>query len=193
MAYSVVLTALRRMARWLTANCFLRDADCYLVAAFAYLCQPFSKGYQPQRMNSYELVIIFDPVLSDDELRDEIKTYQDIITSGGGSMVHEERWGLRPLAFPIRRKTTGLYYLAEFQCPGEVIARLETQFGRDDRVIRQVITRMDKYAIEYAERRRRRLQAAKEAPEAEKVEAIADAVSTGDEPETLKQTAEGNS
>lgn len=121
-------------------------------------------------MNNYELVIIFDPVLSDDELNDEVKTYGSIITEAGGSVSHDERWGLRPLAYPIKRKTTGIYYLAEFSGPGEVVGRLETQFGRDDKVIRQLITSLDKYAVAYNERRRRRMQEKAEAKEEPKEE-----------------------
>lgn len=113
-------------------------------------------------MNNYELVIIFDPVLSEDELKDEIGTYKDIVTASGGSIVNDERWGMKPLAYTIKRKTTGIYYLCEFLAEGTVIPKLETQFGRDDKIIRQVITRLDKYAIEYAVRRRKRLSGLKE-------------------------------
>lgn len=112
-------------------------------------------------MNNYEIVLIFDPVLSEDELNDEIRTYKDIITSEG-SIVSEERWGLRPLAYAIKRKTTGIYYLCEFKSAGSVIPKLETQFGRDDKVMRHVVTKLDKYGVEYAERRRQRLYAPKE-------------------------------
>jgi small subunit ribosomal protein S6 len=118
-------------------------------------------------MNHYELVIIFDPVLSPEELKDEIAAYQGIITAEGGSIVHEERWGLKTLAYPIKRKTTGIYYLCEFAAEGPVIQKLETQFGRDDRIIRQLLTRLDKYGIEYAERRRQRLARPKDEPKEE--------------------------
>jgi small subunit ribosomal protein S6 len=131
-------------------------------------------------MNQYELMIIFDPVLSEDDLKDEIGTYKDIVTASGGSIVHEERWGLRPLAYTIRRKTTGIYYLCEFKCEGEIIAKLETQFGRDDRIIRQVITRLDKYGVAYAERRRQKQNAPKEEPRRPEEPAVAEAVDTND-------------
>jgi small subunit ribosomal protein S6 len=68
--------------------------------------------------------------------------------------VNEENWGLRKLAYPIQKKTTGFYTLLEFDAEPSVIAKLEIQFRRDERVIRFLTFRMDKFAAEYAAKRR---------------------------------------
>ena len=80
--------------------------------------------------------------------------FRGVITENGGQIVSEEDWGLRKLAYPIQKKTTGFYYLIEFEGEGDLIEKLETQYRRDERVIRFLTFRMDKYAVEYAEKRR---------------------------------------
>lgn len=105
-------------------------------------------------VNQYETVFITTPVLSEAQVKETVEKFKGIITGSGGSIVHEENWGLKKLAYPIQKKTTGFYNLLEFQAEGELIDRLETQFRRDDRVIRFLTFRMDKHAVEYAEKRR---------------------------------------
>jgi len=70
-------------------------------------------------------------------------------------MVHEEHWGLKKLAYPIQHKSTGFYHLFEFEAEGALIEKLEIQFRRDERVIRFLTMKMDKYAVEYSEKKRR--------------------------------------
>lgn len=102
----------------------------------------------------YETVFISTPVLSDAQVKETVAKYKDLIAQAGGEIVHEESWGLKKLAYPIQKKTTGFYQLLEFKAEGEFIDRLETQFRRDERVLRFLTVLMDKYAIEYAEKRR---------------------------------------
>ncbi|MFI3315881.1 MAG: 30S ribosomal protein S6, partial [Rikenellaceae bacterium] len=94
------------------------------------------------------------PVLSEQQVQELVSKFRGIITENGGNIVHEEDWGLRKLAYPIEKKTTGFYILVEFEAEGELIDKLETQYRRDERVIRFLTFRMDKYAVEYAEKRR---------------------------------------
>lgn len=108
-------------------------------------------------LKHYELVVIYTPILSDDDLKKTIKHYASFVTENGGEMVHQETWGLRQMAYPIDKKTTGIYHLYEFKGPGELIQKMEVQFGRDDRIMRFVFTKMDKYAVEWAEKRRKKL------------------------------------
>lgn len=105
-------------------------------------------------MNHYELIVILSPVLSDEESKKTIKAYTDSITEAQGVIVHEEAWGMRQLAYPIQKKTTGIYHLVQYQAPGDLNANMEVMFGRDDNVIRHMVTRLDKYGIEYADKRR---------------------------------------
>jgi small subunit ribosomal protein S6 len=104
--------------------------------------------------NQYETVFILTPVLSETQVKEAVKKYLDYISSNGGEIVHEEDWGLRKLAYPIQKKTTAFYHLVEFKSDGEFIEKLETQYRRDERIIRFLTFRMDKHAIAYAEKKR---------------------------------------
>ena len=101
-------------------------------------------------MNNYETVFIATPVLSDVQTKELFGKFQGVITENGGQIVSSEDWGLRKLAYPIQKKTTGFYYLIEFEGEGDLVEKLETQYRRDERVIRFLTFRMDKYAVEYA-------------------------------------------
>jgi small subunit ribosomal protein S6 len=104
--------------------------------------------------NQYETVFILTPVLSETQVKETVKRYLDYISDNGGEIVHEENWGLRKLAYPIQKKTTGFYHLVEFKSEGDFVEKLETQYRRDERIIRFLTVSMDKDAIAYAEKRR---------------------------------------
>lgn len=105
-------------------------------------------------MNHYETVFIATPVLSDVQLKEVVSKFRGIITENGGQVVSEEDWGLKKLAYPIQKKSTGFYTLFQFTGEGDLIEKIETQYRRDERVIRFLTFKMDKYAVEYAEKRR---------------------------------------
>ena len=105
-------------------------------------------------LQSYELMVIFTPVLSEDDYKNAQKKYADLVTSNGGEIVHQDAWGLRSLAYPIAKKTTGLYYVLEFKAPSDTNAKLEIQMNRDETIMRHMITRLDKYAEAYNVRKR---------------------------------------
>ncbi|MFT4771311.1 MAG: small subunit ribosomal protein S6 [Cryomorphaceae bacterium] len=104
--------------------------------------------------NRYETVFILTPVLSEEQAKETVAKFKSLLKDGGAKMRHEEDWGLRKLAYPIQKKSTGFYHLVEFEAEGSVIADVELAFRRDERVIRFLTVRMDKHAIEYAEKRR---------------------------------------
>ena len=110
-------------------------------------------------LKQYETVFIATPVLSEAQMKEAVKKYTDYIVSKGGEIVYEEDWGLKQLAYPIQKKTTGFYYLIEFKAEPPLIARLETQYRRDERIMRFLTFAMDKHAVAYAERRRANKQA----------------------------------
>ena len=114
--------------------------------------------------NRYETVFIITPVLSDEQTKDVIKKYKDLLKDKGAKITHEENWGMRKLAYPIQKKSTGFYYLMEFEADASAILPFETEFRRDERVIRFLTTRMDKFHIEYAEGRRDRESDRREKP-----------------------------
>ena len=105
-------------------------------------------------LNRYETVFILTPVLSDVQMKEAVDKFKALIVEAGGKMVNEENWGLRKLAYPIQKKSTGFYQLFEFEAAGESIEKLELAFRRDERVIRFLSFRLDKYATAYAEKRR---------------------------------------
>jgi len=92
--------------------------------------------------------------LSETQMKETVQKFIKILKDGGAEIVHEENWGLKKLAYPIQKKSTGFYYLIEFKAAGDAIQKLETEYRRDERVIRFLTFKMDKYAIEYSEKKR---------------------------------------
>ncbi|MEE4215566.1 MAG: 30S ribosomal protein S6 [Bacteroidales bacterium] len=112
-------------------------------------------------LNQYETVFIATPVLSEIQMKEAVQKFKKVITDNGGEIIHEENWGLKKLAYPIQKKSTGFYYLIEFRGPGESIEQLELQYRRDERIIRFLTFKMDKYAVQYAEKKRRQKETEK--------------------------------
>ena len=108
-------------------------------------------------MNNYELMVIFTPVLSDEDFKNEQKKIAGLVTANGGTIVAENPWGLKSLAFPVQKKTTGLYWVLEYTAQSDFNEKLKIQLLRDESVLRHLITRLDKYAVEYNDRKRRGL------------------------------------
>jgi len=102
----------------------------------------------------YETVFITTPVLSEDQMKETVTKFRNILQKNDAEIVYEESWGLRKLAYPIDKKSTGFYYLIEFKVDPKVIDELEIEFKRDERILRFMTVAMDKYAIEYAEKRK---------------------------------------
>ncbi len=113
-------------------------------------------------LKQYETVFIATPVLSDAQMKEAVAKYVELIKANGGEVVYEQDWGLRKLAYPIQKKTTGFYHLIEFKVEPAFIQTLETQYRRDERIIRFLTFAMDKHAIAYAEKRRANQAAAAE-------------------------------
>ncbi len=105
-------------------------------------------------MNNYELMVIFTPVLSEDEYKAAQKKFSDMITENGGSVENSNPWGLKSLAYPIQKKTTGIYWVTEFTAPSDFNEKLKIQLLRDEQVLRHMVTRLDKYAVEYNNRKK---------------------------------------
>jgi small subunit ribosomal protein S6 len=99
-------------------------------------------------------MVIFTPVLSDDDFKASQKKFTDLIKSIGGEIVHENPWGLKSLAYPIQKKTTGLYWVMEYKAPSSLNEQLKIQLLRDDNMLRHMFTVLDKYAVEYNNKKR---------------------------------------
>lgn len=103
----------------------------------------------------YETVFILTPVLSDDQAKEAAKKFKKTITDLGGKIINEENWGLKKLAYPIQKKTTGFYHLLEYAGEGqEIVNNLELTFKRDERVLRFLTVALDKHAAAYADKRK---------------------------------------
>jgi len=122
-----------------------------------YFCSHF-KQFKTIYMNHYETVFILNPVLSEIQIKETVKKYEDFLVSKGAEMVSQEYWGLKKLAYPIQNKKSGFYQLFEFAAPGEVINALEVEFRREERLMRYLTVKLDKHAISWAERRRVKLK-----------------------------------
>ena len=107
-------------------------------------------------MNTDETVFILTPDLSEAQVKEAVAKFVDVLKGEGAEIVNEENWGLKKLAYTIQKKTTGYYQLVEFKAQPETIAVLETQFRRDENVLRFLTFRQDKFAAAYAEKRRSR-------------------------------------
>ena len=105
-------------------------------------------------MNNYELMVIFTPVLSNEDFKVAQKKYTSFISEAGGKIVSENPWGLKSLAYPIQKKTTGLYWVMEFIAPPDFNDKLKIQLLRDESVLRHLCTKLDKYAVEYNAKKR---------------------------------------
>ena len=105
-------------------------------------------------MNNYELMVIFTPVLSEDDFKSAQRKFTDLITDNGGEIVSTNPWGLKSLAYPIQKKTTAIYWVAEFKGQSDFNEKLKIQLLRDEQVLRHMVTKLDKYAIEYNYKKR---------------------------------------
>ncbi|MCQ2238254.1 MAG: 30S ribosomal protein S6 [Bacteroidaceae bacterium] len=105
-------------------------------------------------MNQYETVFILTPVLSDEQMKEAVGKFKSILTDNGAEILNEENWGLKKLAYPIEKKSTGFYQLIEFKAEPTLIDKLEVNFRRDERILRYLTVKLEKYAAQYAEKRR---------------------------------------
>ncbi len=114
-------------------------------------------------VNQYETVFIVTPVLSEEQMKETVKKYTDFLTNRGAEIVYTNNWGMRKLAYPIKKKSSGFYYLIEFKAEGSVIADLEIAYKRDERLLRFLTVSLDKHAVAYNEKKRNAKKAAAEA------------------------------
>ena len=105
-------------------------------------------------MNQYETVFIMTPVLSDQQMKETVEKFKGVLTAQGAEIINEESWGLKKMAYPIQKKSTGFYQLIEFKAEPTAIDKHEIAYRRDERVIRFLTVKNEKYAAIYAEKRR---------------------------------------
>ncbi len=123
-------------------------------------------------MRNYEVTFIVDPVLSDTEIKSTMSTYEELLMNENASIVHVNEMGLKQLAYPIKKRTTGVYYSIEYSSEsGALIPKMELALRRDERIMRFLTISLDKYGVKYNDDKRNGLigkkKAADEAPKAE--------------------------
>ncbi|MFH1295881.1 MAG: 30S ribosomal protein S6 [Bacteroidota bacterium] len=114
--------------------------------------------------NQYETVFIMTPVLSDEQMKETVEKYQKFLKDIGAEIVFENSWGLRKLAYPVQKKSTGFYHLIEFNADPTIIREWEVTFKRDERILRFLTVSLDKHAIAYNEKKRAKARAEKAEP-----------------------------
>jgi small subunit ribosomal protein S6 len=101
-------------------------------------------------MTNYEVTFIVDPVLSGDEISATAQTYIELLKNEGSNIVHVNELGLRPLAYEINRRQSGVYYCVEFEVEkGDFLTNMELSLRRDERIMRFLTVRLDKYGVKY--------------------------------------------
>ncbi len=114
-------------------------------------------------MNQYETVFILTPVLSDEQMKETVAKFKKVLTDQGAEILNEEIWGLKKLAYQIENKNSGFYCLFEFKGEPTLVQKLETGFRREEKVIRYITVKLDKYAAQYAEKRKQKYAKKQEA------------------------------
>ncbi|MCI6118066.1 MAG: 30S ribosomal protein S6 [Prevotella sp.] len=105
-------------------------------------------------MNQYETVFILTPVLSDEQMKETVAKFKKLLTDNGAEILNEEAWGLKKMAYAIQKKSTGFYCLLEFKAEPSLVSKLEVNYRRDEKVIRFMTVKLDKYAAAYAVKRK---------------------------------------
>ena len=121
----------------------------------------------------YETVIIFSPLLAEEDVKKGIARYQKLLQDHDGKLVEERNWGLKQLAYPIDGKSNGIYYIMEFTAPGTFVNKLEIEFKRDENLLRFLTVALDKYGVDYNDRRRQGLVGKNKTVNTEKTEEVA--------------------
>jgi len=101
----------------------------------------------------YETVFIATPILTEAQLKDTRDKYFGFLENNGAEIVNKEEWGLKKLRYSINKKNNGYYFLVEFKADPAIITKFETEFKRDENILRFLTVKFDKYAVEYAARR----------------------------------------
>ena len=115
-------------------------------------------------MNQYETVFILTPVLSDEQMKETVAKFKKLLTDNGAEILNEEAWGLKKLAYNIQKKSSGFYALLEFNAePTRYRHSRRPASVVDEKVIRYITVKQDKYSAAYAEKRRAKWAAKKEA------------------------------
>jgi len=94
-------------------------------------------------MTNYEIMFVIDPMLEDEKKDAAVERVKEVITSEGGEVGNVDVWGLRDLAYPIQKRTTGYYAVIEFQAEPTLPQELDRRLKISDDFIRHIIINKD--------------------------------------------------
>lgn len=106
-------------------------------------------------VSQYETVFVLNPVMAEGDCKKTASEYVKFLKESGASIVEETNWGIRQLAYPIQKKNTGYYYIVEYKGNGDIVKKLETEFRRDENIMRFLTIALDKHSLEYNDKKRR--------------------------------------
>ncbi|MBL7828708.1 MAG: 30S ribosomal protein S6 [Saprospiraceae bacterium] len=106
-------------------------------------------------MRHYEVTFIVDPVLSGDEVKATAEHIQKDLKHFGATILAVDEIGLRQLAYSINKRSTGVYYCIEFgTVAADWLAKFELNMKRNERLLRFLTVKLDKYGIKYNDDKR---------------------------------------
>ncbi len=94
-------------------------------------------------MKRYEIIVILDPDLSEDQRQPVFDRIGELIPQQGGQLVKVEDWGNRKLAYQIKKKPRGYYALIDFCGAGPLVSEMERFLRIDDRVMKYMTVQTD--------------------------------------------------
>ncbi len=122
-------------------------------------------------MKQYEITFIIDPVLPGDESKKAATAYEKLLKDENCTIVNVDDIGLQQLAYPIKKRHSGIYKCIEFQAEnGAAIAKVELAMRRDERIMRFLTISLDKYGVKYNEDKRNGLIGSKKSKKDDKEE-----------------------
>ena len=94
-------------------------------------------------MNKYELAVVVNAKLEDEERAAVIEKVKDYVTRFGGNIIDVDDWGKRRLAYPINKETDAYYVLFNFKSDAEFPAELDRITKITDGVLRSMIIKKE--------------------------------------------------
>jgi small subunit ribosomal protein S6 len=134
--------------------------NTYFITGIIYTFAPaFQKAFiiihNSLIMRHYEVTFIVDPVLSGDEVTSTAQTIQEDLKRYGTSIIAVDTMGLRQLAYPINKRSSGVYYCVEFACEvADFLGKFELSLKRNEKLLRFLTVKLDKYGVKYNEDKR---------------------------------------
>ncbi len=92
----------------------------------------------------YEATFIARQDLSVAQVESLTKVYTDLVKTGGGEVREHEYWGLRPLAYPIRKNSKGHYVFFRIEAPSSALEEVKRHMKLNEDVIRNLFVKVNK-------------------------------------------------